>query len=128
MIMVTLLSLSCVNANDSNSTDVVLEVNDDVSQESNLELSDDNEDVLEITSDVNVLETTADEEILSSNESNGKTDSSAYLVLDNDANIENVYVGDYVVWICSRYYVCTVCIGCESVACLCCFFYGEFYW
>ncbi|WP_295589074.1 DUF11 domain-containing protein [uncultured Methanobrevibacter sp.] len=99
--MVTLLSLSCVNANDSNSTDVVLEVNDDVSQESNLELSDDNEDVLEITSDVNVLETTADEEILSSNESNGKTDSSAYLVLDNDANIENVYVGDYVVWIVS---------------------------
>ena len=101
MIMVTLLSLSCVNANDSNSTDVVLEVNDDVSQESNLELSDDNEDVLEITSDENVLETTADEEILSSNESNGKTDSSAYLVLDNDANIENVYVGDYVVWIVS---------------------------
>ena len=101
MIMVTLFSLSCVNANDSNSTDVVLEVNDDVSQESNLELSDDNEDVLEITSDVNVLETTADEEILSSNESNGKTDSSAYLVLDNDANIENVYVGDYVVWIVS---------------------------
>ncbi len=101
MIMVTLLSLSCVNANDSNSTDVVLEVTDDISQESNLELSDDNEDVLEITSDVNVLETTADEEILSSNESNGKTDSSAYLVLDNDANIENVYVGDYVVWIVS---------------------------
>ena len=101
MIMLSLLSLSCVNANDSNSTDVVLEVNDDVSQESNLELSDDNEDVLEITSDVNVLETTADEEILSSNESNGKTDSSAYLVLDNDANIENVYVGDYVVWIVS---------------------------
>ena len=101
MIMVTLLSLSCVNANDSNSTNVVLEVNDDVSQESNLELSDDNEDVLEITSDVNVLETTADEEILSSNESNGKTDSSAYLILDNDANIENVYVGDYVVWIVS---------------------------
>ena len=101
MIMVTLLSLSCVNANDSNSTDVVLEVTDDISQESNLELSDDNEDVLEITSDVNVLETTADEEILSSNESNGKTDSSAYLILDNDANIENVYVGDYVVWIVS---------------------------
>lgn len=101
MIIVTLLSLSCVNANDSNSTDVVLEVTDDVSQESNLELSDDNEDVLEITSDENVLETTADEEILSSNESNGKTDSSAYLVLDNDANIENVYVGDYVVWIVS---------------------------
>ena len=96
-----MLSLSCVNANDSNSTDVVLEVTDDVSQESNLELSDDNEDVLEITSDENVLETTADEEILSSNESNGKTDSSAYLVLDNDANIENVYVGDYVVWIVS---------------------------
>ena len=101
MIMVTLLSLSCVNANDSNSTNVVLEVNDDVSQESNLELSDDNEDVLEITSDENVLETAADEDILSSNESNGKTDSSAYLVLDNDANIENVYVGDYVVWIVS---------------------------
>ena len=101
MIMVTLLSLSCVNANDSNSTDVVLEVNDDVSQESNLELSDDNEDVLEITADENVLETAADEDILSSNESNGKTDSSAYLILDNDANIENVYVGDYVVWIVS---------------------------
>ena len=101
MIMVTLLSLSCVNANDSNSTNVVLEVNDDVSQESNLELSDDNEDVLEITSDENVLETAADEDILSSNESNGKTDSSAYLILDNDANIENVYVGDYVVWIVS---------------------------
>ena len=101
MIMVTLLSLSCVNANDSNSTDVVLEVTDDISQESNLELSDDNEDVLEITSDENVLETAADEDILSSNESNGKTDSSAYLVLDNDANIENVYVGDYVVWIVS---------------------------
>ena len=101
MIMVTLLSLSCVNANDSNSTDVVLEVTDDISQESNLELSDDNEDVLEITSDENVLETAADEDILSSNESNGKTDSSAYLILDNDANIENVYVGDYVVWIVS---------------------------
>ena len=92
MIMVTLLSLSCVNANDSNSTDAVLELNDDISQEPDLELSNDGEDNLEIT---------ADEEILSSNESNEKTDSSAYLVLDNDANVENVYIGDYVVWIVS---------------------------
>ncbi len=101
MIMVSLLSLSCVNADDSNGTDMALELTDNVSQESNLELSDDNEDVLEITADENVLETAADEDILSSNESNGKTDSSAYLILDNDANIENVYVGDYVVWIVS---------------------------
>ncbi|MBR3113753.1 MAG: DUF11 domain-containing protein [Methanobrevibacter sp.] len=99
--MVSLLSLSCVNADDSNGTDMALELTDNVSQESNLELSDDNEDVLEITADENVLETAADEDILSSNESNGKTDSSAYLILDNDANIENVYVGDYVVWIVS---------------------------
>ena len=92
MIMLSLLSLSCVNANDSNSTDAVLELNDDISQEPDLELSNDGEDNLEIT---------ADEEILSSNESNEKTDSSAYLVLDNDANVENVYIGDYVVWIVS---------------------------
>ena len=92
MIMLSLLSLSCVNANDSNSTDAVLEFNDDISQEPDLELSNDGEDNLEIT---------ADEEILSSNESNEKTDSSAYLVLDNDANVENVYIGDYVVWIVS---------------------------
>ncbi|MDO5831259.1 MAG: DUF11 domain-containing protein [Methanobrevibacter sp.] len=84
--------MSCVNANDSNSTDAVLELNDDISQEPDLELSNDGEDNLEIT---------ADEEILSSNESNEKTDSSAYLVLDNDANVENVYIGDYVVWIVS---------------------------
>lgn len=101
MIMVSLLSLSCVNANDSNGTDMALELSDNISQESNLELSDDNQDVLEITTDENVLEATADEGILSINESNGKTDSSAYLILDNDADIENVYVGDYVVWIVS---------------------------
>ena len=63
MIMLSLLSLSCVNANDSNSTDAVLELNDDISQEPDLELSNDGEDNLEIT---------ADEEILSSNDSNVK--------------------------------------------------------
>ena len=30
---------------------------------------------------------------------NNQNSSSAYLVLDNDADVENVYIGDYVTWI-----------------------------
>ena len=55
MIMLSLLSLSCVNAIDSNGTDVVLELNDDVSQEPDLELSIDDEDDLGIAADEEVL-------------------------------------------------------------------------
>lgn len=41
-----------------------------------------------------------DENVLTS-ESQDITDSKAYLVLDNDADVENIYIGDYVTWIVS---------------------------
>ena len=89
IILISLLSVSCVNADDSNSTDIELGVN----EEEPLELNYD--EILQV-SDEDILQS-ADEVSLSG--SNSK--SSAYLILDNDADIEKAYVGDYVVWIVS---------------------------
>ena len=102
------LSLSCAYANDSNGTELELELNDDASQELNLEVPNDSDDILESSSEEeilsedsgDILESTSDGEILSKS-SNDNTDSSANLILDNDANIENIYIGDLVVWIVS---------------------------
>ena len=41
-----------------------------------------------------------DSDVLTSN-SKENTDSSSYLIIDNDADVENVYIGDYVTWVVS---------------------------
>lgn len=80
--MISLVSLSCVSANDFNGTDIELGLSEEDSQ--NLELAGD--DAI-INGSANVLSETPD-----------NSNNSAYLILDNDADLENVYVGDYVVW------------------------------
>lgn len=98
--MISLLSISCVNAIDSNSTDMELELNDDISDEQVLEISD--EDNLEISDDdEDNLQIAEDEEVLSAGVTSDNDKSSAYLILDNDADIENIHLGDHVVWIVS---------------------------
>lgn len=85
----SLVSLSCVNATDSNSTEIELELSDDNSQAleiANVDADENNEEVLQI----------ANADI-----SNDELKTSAYLILDNDADIENAYIGDTVVWIVS---------------------------
>ena len=84
--LIFLSCLSCAYAQDLNDTDSELNLNSNDQQE--LELATPASDV---KSD--------DNDILSSESPN--KDSKAFLVLDNDANIENIYLGDYVVWIVS---------------------------
>ena len=101
MILISLLSITCVNAVDSNITDMELELKDEISDEPVLEISND-EDNLEISNDAeDNLQIADDDEALSSGVTSDNADSSAYLILDNDADIENIYLGDQVVWIVS---------------------------
>jgi hypothetical protein len=92
--------LTCVNAKDLDVSDLnqgdlqVLEI----SKESNDGLST-SETKLEI-SEVSNSAPTADE-ALSNSESKSDSQSQSYLILDNDADIENIYIGDYVTWIVS---------------------------
>ena len=100
VILISLLSLTCVNAKDLDVSDLnqgdlqVLEI----SKESNDGLST-SETKLEI-SEVSNSAPTADE-ALSNSESKSDSQSQSYLILDNDADIENIYIGDYVTWIVS---------------------------
>ena len=100
IIIISLLSISCVNAIDSNSTDMELELNDEISDEQILEISND-DDNLEVSDEDDNLKIAEDEEVLSTGVSTDNDKSSAYLILDNDANIENINLGDPVVWIVS---------------------------
>lgn len=84
LIFLMLLSgFSCVHAEDLNATDEVLS-------------SDSNElEELEAANSEN------DNATILASESQSNTNSKAYLVLDNDADLENIHVGDYVTWIVS---------------------------
>lgn len=80
--------MSCIDAKDFNNT----------SEELTLDPQDNNEIAVDANSNSN--ETEIQSEILSS-QSPKTTESQAYLVLDNDADKENIYIGDSVTWIVS---------------------------
>lgn len=93
-VLITFLSLSCVNAQDLNASDADVSL-DDSAQPVELSL----DDTLEVASD--------DEALLAGSENQQQTTpevistnskSSSYLILDNDADNENVHIGDVVVW------------------------------
>ena len=94
VVLITFLSLSCVNAQDLNASDADVSL-DDSAQPVELSL----DDTLEVASDEEALlagsenqqQTTP--EVISSN-----SKSSSYLILDNDADKENIHIGDVVVW------------------------------
>ena len=86
IVLISLLSLSCINAQDDNATELGLNQEDNA----DLEITDSNESVDEpIEEDILASAPTSD------------ADSQSYLILDNDADKENIYIGDYVTWIVS---------------------------
>ena len=92
--LIAVSCLSCVSAeNPDNATDVL--THQDVQNPEEAIEIDDNE-VLGQANDSDVLQTQSKADSISS-----PGDSSAYLVLDNDADKENIYLGDYVTWIIS---------------------------
>lgn len=88
IILTAILCFSCITAKDTNSSETELELNSEDAQDLELSSStDDDEDTSE----------SSDEEILASGPSTD-SDSSTFLVLDNDADKENVHIGDLVTW------------------------------
>lgn len=86
IILICLSFLSCVEANDLNNTTLDSSLNQDDIQESENDMGD-------VLSSQDV-----EDEVLTTGESIKNEDSSTYLVLDNDADKENIYIGDYVTW------------------------------
>ena len=91
LILISLLCLGCVNAQDNDGAYYELDENQEIS---------DNIDSQTSSEDSEMDSSSVPEEV-SANASSNKSDSQAYLVLDNDANLENIYVGDLVDWIIS---------------------------
>lgn len=96
------MSLTCVNAEDLDASDL----SQGDSQE--LEISKESSDAVPIASDAlptsdTKLEISKEGSDSTPKSSEAKTDSQSqsYLILDNDADIENIYIGDYVTWIVS---------------------------
>ena len=87
VILISLLSLTCVNAEDLDGSD---STNALPTSETKLELSEEASDSTPTSSG-----------ILSTSEAKSDSQSQSYLILDNDADIENIYIGDYVTWIVS---------------------------
>ena len=107
VILISLLSLTCVNAKDLDESDLsqgdsqLLEISDesnDVTATSSDALPT-SETKLELSEASNSAPTSG--EALSNSESKSDSQSQSYLILDNDADIENIYIGDYVTWIVS---------------------------
>ena len=107
VILISLLSLTCVNAKDLDESDLsqgdsqLLEISDesnDVTPTSSDALPT-SETKLELSEASNSAPTSG--EALSNSESKSESQSQSYLILDNDADIENIYIGDYVTWIVS---------------------------
>lgn len=98
IILIFLISLSCLSC-----------VNADNLKESDLGLNEEYEQNLEVDADSNDTLSQNEEDLLNSesnddtstNESASNEDAQAYLILDNDADKENIYIGDYVTWIVS---------------------------
>ncbi|MBR4448201.1 DUF11 domain-containing protein [Methanobrevibacter sp.] len=108
MVIISLLSLACVNANDLDESDLnqgdsqLLEISEessDVALTSSDALST-SETMLEISEEAGDSTPTSGE-LLSTSEAKSDSQSQSYLILDNDADIENIYIGDYVTWIVS---------------------------
>ena len=87
VILISLLSLTCVNSEDLDGSD---STNALPTSETKLELSEEASDSTPTSSG-----------ILSTSEAKSDSQSQSYLILDNDADIENIYIGDYVTWIVS---------------------------
>ena len=79
--------MTCVNAEDLDGSD---STNALPTSETKLELSEEASDSTPTSSG-----------ILSTSEAKSDSQSQSYLILDNDADIENIYIGDYVTWIVS---------------------------
>ena len=94
--LISLSCLSCVNAENPHESDLGL--NEEYAQD--LEVSMNSNDALSQSEDNNLLNSENDGDT-SSNETATNNESQAYLILDNDADKENVYIGDYVTWILS---------------------------
>lgn len=90
VMLMSLVCLSCACANDLNDTDADLSLAQEDSKE--LEVSSESDDIVDSPS--------IDEDLSVSGKSLGDE---AYLVLDNDADIENIYLGDYVTWMVGVY-------------------------
>lgn len=108
VIIISLLSLTCVNAEDLDESDLnqgdlqVLEISEE-SSDNALTESDSlptSETKLEISEESSDSMPTS-REILSTSKTKSGSQSQSYLILDNDADIENIYIGDYVTWIVS---------------------------
>lgn len=85
-VLIFLLTISCVSAIDGNNTDTTLQTNQE-SADDTFQASPNESNLQSINSDPDVL-------FDSSN-------ASSYLILDNDADIENIHIGEMVTWIVS---------------------------
>lgn len=91
LILISLLCIGCVNAQDNDGADYEIGDTQEITDNSDIQTSpEDNE-----------LDSSNTVDDASANSTSNKTNSEAYLILDNDANLENIYVGDLVDWIIS---------------------------
>lgn len=108
VIIISLLSLTCVNAKDLDESDLnqgnsqLLEISEESSDvaPTSSDVLPTSETKLEISEEANDS-TPASSEVPSTSEAKSDSQSQSYLILDNDADIENIYIGDYVTWIVS---------------------------
>lgn len=108
VIIISLLSLTCVNAKDLDVSDLNQGNSQflEISQESigvastSSDALPTGETKLGISQESSGAAPTSDE-ILSTSKAKSDSQSQSYLILDNDADVENVYIGDYVTWIVS---------------------------
>ncbi|WP_407424465.1 DUF11 domain-containing protein [Methanobrevibacter sp.] len=91
--MIPLIGLTCVSAHDLNGTDMSMDDRDS----SDLKAVD--ESTFLTTDESDSLGSAG--ENLSAAQTSSQTESKSYLILDNDADIENIYIGDHVTWIVS---------------------------
>ncbi len=87
IVLISLLGLSCINAEDVNATEIALDQENDAD--------------LEVIDDSNQTEEEPVEEDILTSAPESDADSQSYLILDNDADKENIHVGDHVKWIIS---------------------------
>lgn len=99
-ILMSLSTMSCISAMDLNDTGseaaIVLEDTQNVSSMQPEVLSAQNDELLSAES---INSSDSGDLLAADSKSASNDDESAYLVLDNDANRENIYVGEYVTWI-----------------------------
>ena len=94
--LISLLFLSCVNAEDPNESDLGI----DEEHAQDLKVSVESDDALSQNENDNLLNSESGDNA-SANETATNNESKAYLILDNDADKENIYIGEFVTWILS---------------------------